>query len=333
MHTCLLFLVISSFQISDESVSHGIATSTPSSKVANFFSCSVDDQPSPIHAPAICTTPTTLSTKPNSPKAPSKSVKPVGASNLMLKRRQRKLTKHVNPEEPICVETYKCSKPDKLSQQWIPGLGLTSLDRNCLLNPTSWLTDSIIDAAQKLLKQISPVPGLESVACGLTMTFVVQPEEFVQILNTGHGHWVTVSTIGVAHPTVRVYDSLYSSAGTRLEAQISSLIQTEKPEISLEFMDVPIQAGTYDCGLFAVAFATALALGRRPEEFQFSQHEMRKHLYRCFERQKMEMFPFARKRRSKKSMVKSIQTVPVFCNCRMPEMGECMIECTMCLVL
>ena len=85
---------------------------------------------------------------------------------------------------------------------------------------------------------------------------------------------------------MRVYDSLHSSAGTRLEAQISNLIQTEKPEISLEFMDVPVQAGTYDCGLFAVAFATALALGRRLEEFQFNQQEMRKHLYRCFERKK-----------------------------------------------
>ena len=96
------------------------------------------------------------------------------------------------------------------------------------------------------------------------MTFTVQPGEFVQIFNTAWA-WplgITVSTIGVAHPTVRVYDSLYSSAGTRLEAQISSLIQTEKPEISLKFMAVPVQAGTYDCGLFAVAFATALALGR-----------------------------------------------------------------------
>ena len=178
--------------------------------------------------------------------------------------------------------------------------------------------DSIIDAAQKLFKQISPVSGLESVPCGLTMTFAVQPGEFVQILNTRHGHWVTVSMIGVAHPTVHVYDSLYSSAGTCLEAQISSLIQIEKPEISLEFVDVPVQAGTYDCGLFAVAFATVLALGRQPEKFQFSQQEMKKHLYQCFEKQKMGMFPFGRKRRSKKSMVKSIQKVPLFCNCGMP---------------
>ena len=94
----------------------------------------------------------------------------------------------------------------------------------------------------------------------------------------------------MAHPTVCVYNSLYSSAGTKLEAQIASLIQTEKPKIYLKFMDVPVQAGTSDRGLYAVAYATALALGMQPEEFHFDQHAMRKHLYQCFEKQKMEMF-------------------------------------------
>ena len=87
-----------------------------------------------------------------------------------------------------------------------------------------------------------------------------------------------------------VFTTVYSSAGTKLEAQIASLIQTEKPEIYLKFMDVPAQAGTSDCGLYAVAYATALALGMQPEEFHFDQHAMRKHLYQCFEKQKMEMF-------------------------------------------
>ena len=36
-----------------------------------------------------------------------------------------------------------------------------------------------------------------------------------------------------------MHTSFYSSAGTYLEAQIASLIQTEKPEIYLKFMDVP----------------------------------------------------------------------------------------------
>ena len=73
-----------------------------------------------------------------------------------------------------------------------------------------------------------PVSGMESVACGLTMTYSVQRSEFIQILNTGDGHWVTVSGVGVSHPDVFVYDSMYSTAGTTLEAQIASLRCTQE---------------------------------------------------------------------------------------------------------
>ena len=100
-----------------------------------------------------------------------------------------------------------------------------------------------MDAAQTLLKDSSPVPGLESVARGLTMSFTVQPGEFIQILNTGKGHWVTVSTGGMPHPVVHVYDSIYSAASTSLEAQISSMICTREESILLEFVDVAIQSG------------------------------------------------------------------------------------------
>ena len=34
---------------------------------------------------------------------------------------------------------------------------------------------------------------------------------------------------------------------------------TEKPELVFKFIDVPVQSGTYDCGLFTIAFVTALA--------------------------------------------------------------------------
>ena len=81
----------------------------------------------------------------------------------------------------------------------------------------------------------------------------IQPGEFIQVLNTGQVHWVTISTIGASHPTVHVYDyhrhvhkstgyhSLYSCAGTHLKAQIAAVLATEKPELVIEFMDVPIQ--------------------------------------------------------------------------------------------
>lgn len=49
------------------------------------------------------------------------------------------------------------------------------------------LPDDIVNAAQKLLKKGNQAAsGLES--NGLTMNFDVEPEEFIQILHTGHGH-------------------------------------------------------------------------------------------------------------------------------------------------
>ena len=144
---------------------------------------------------------------------------------------------------------------------WIQELQLSPSDRDILFNSTAWLTDSIVDAAQKLLKKACP-SGLQSVSCGLTMTYDVQPGEFIQVLNMGQGHWVTISTIGTSHPTVRIYDSLYYSAGTQLKAQIAAVMATEKQNLILDFMDVAMQSDSYDCGLFAIAFATALATGK-----------------------------------------------------------------------
>ena len=137
---------------------------------------------------------------------------------------------------------------------WIPELELSKFDREALLNPIGWLTDSIIDAAQRLLKEISPVPGLESVACGLTMSFSIQRGDFVQILNTGKGHWVTAASIGAPPCVVRVYDSLYSSAGTALESQVATLIHAEQPSFSLEFMDVPGKQVDQSLNLIILSF-------------------------------------------------------------------------------
>ena len=128
----------------------------------------------------------------------------------MMTRRQGNNVIHINPEEPVCVEMYKCNKLGECCQDWIPELGLSKSDRETLLNPVIWLTDSIIDAAQKLLRDVRPVPGLESVACGLTMSFTIQCSEFIQIMNTGKQHCVNASSLRVAHPVIRIYDSLYS---------------------------------------------------------------------------------------------------------------------------
>ena len=94
------------------------------------------------------------------------------AKKLALKRRQRKQVRNINKSNPICVEEHQSKQADV--KMWIPELELSSSDKEILLSPTAWLTDSINDATQNLLKKECLVPGLKSVGCGLTMTFAIQ---------------------------------------------------------------------------------------------------------------------------------------------------------------
>ena len=100
-------------------------------------------------------------------------------------------------QDAITVEDYKLKQPLQLQKLWLPELHLAKSDQDILLNPTAWLTDSLIDAAQMLLMKVNPaMQGLQSVTRGITMNFDVEPGKFVQILHNGHGHWLTISTMG-----------------------------------------------------------------------------------------------------------------------------------------
>ena len=150
------------------------------------------------------------------------------------------------------------------------------------------------------------------------MGFDIQPDEFVQILNNGK-HWLTVLTVGAAHPTAKVYDSIYSNAGPENQA----LIATTRGEIIANFIDVPFQSGCNDCGLFTIAYAITIALGLRPEEYQFEQAGMRARMLRSLEAQKIEMFPVFRRRRVKDGMVRAMRRISVHCTCRCIAHAEC----------
>ena len=51
------------------------------------------------------------------------------------------------------------------------------------------------------------------------------------------------------------------------------------------------QGGGDDCGLFAIAIATALAFGVDPAELTFQQDTMRARVLKCFEEGLMTLFP------------------------------------------
>ena len=158
----------------------------------------------------------------------------------------------------------ECRVPNAAqTQMWISELGLSNHDRECLLSD-GWLTDSIVNAAQMLLRKSNPlISGLQDVTLGLTMCFEVESEEFVQILHNGAGHW-TISTVGVKHPSVEFFDSLPSTCPTESKAQVAALLATQHSYFQLTYMDVHMQAGANDCGLFAIAFATAVVFAEKP---------------------------------------------------------------------
>ena len=189
----------------------------------------------------------------------------------------------------VVINSDNCEKCQ--SGLWIPDLNLFGEDKEILLSD-SWLNDRLINAAQKLLQAaFSHIPGFQCTLLGQAMAFDVECGEFIQILHNGQGHWLMISTIGTKHPEVNVYDSLYSFASPSLKLQISSLLYTQHSHIMLVFKDVQMQCGSSDCGVFSIAFATALAHWQQPGNFIFDQHKLREHLFNCFESRKMSTFP------------------------------------------
>ena len=234
----------------DESCTEGFAISTPvldGGYFPEFFPPMVDP-PSPIFASSLekphrsSSQPTKSSDQQQQLTNPYNSTQKQHKNDLtkqmIFKKRQSEVNFSLPSEEPIVVEDYT-PRYHKVDKQWIPELGLKQTDQKVLLHRNSWLTDNIIDAAQKLLKKVNPaVPGLQDVGCGLTMNFAVQPGEFVQILHTGQGHWNTVSTIGTSHPEVQIFDSMFITLPIMGKAQIAALLAANERMVTVKFMDV-----------------------------------------------------------------------------------------------
>ena len=56
-------------------------------------------------------------------------------------------------------------------------------------------------------------------------------------------------------------------------------------------VDVPLQLGVTDCGLFVVAYMTSLAFGEYPSDIKYNQEVLRSHLVSCFSVKKPTLFP------------------------------------------
>ena len=131
-----------------------------------------------------------------------------------------------------------------------------------------------------------------------------------------NNHWVTVSSpTESATSVVYLYDSLQKeSLNKNLVKQIARLRKSEDAELRIISKAVQQQGNGYDCGIFAIAFATDIAYNHKPEQRTYNQSVMRKHLLAQLENKTMTPFPQQTKRVKRRKEV--THRFPLYCKCR-----------------
>jgi len=210
----------------------------------------------------------------------------------------------------------------------IAGVSLNE-DHKRMLETSEWLDDEVITAAQHLLKDQYPAVGsLQTPTLASKLALEPQTSEFVQILNLNNNHWITVSTVGCQPGHINVYDSLHMTLSEHIKKVLADLLRRQDRTITINHCNVQWQSGSSDCGLFAIAFATAICSGHDPATRVFDQSQMRQHMITCFNNRKITAFP----ERSMKRVVKKSkqEVIEVYCVCRLPDDGSVMIQCSRC---
>eukprot|EP00794_Sanderia_malayensis_P010417 gene10417-11507_t len=161
-----------------------------------------------------------------------------------------------------------------------------------VVSPKGWLDCDIIHQVHVYLRNSNQaIEGFQRPTLGPSRNFDIVGGEFVQILHTGNSHWVCTSSIGCLPRMVSLYDSLYNHVvSDEIEEQIKNLIGADIYQ-GINVVPVQQQENGYDCGVFAIAFATCLVNYIPPETVEFDVAQLRQHLFKCLKTGKMELFP------------------------------------------
>lgn len=227
----------------------------------------------------------------------------------------------------------------QISKKVIPTRNLEKLSAN-IQRRGYWLADEHVDHSQYLLaSQHGSMDGFQA-AC------IFEPDDcqhigtpngkYVQIMNINNSHWVTISNVESTESNqLLVYDSLYNrfpaACEKKLYRQIACMLMTDQPTFILKWVDVQKQNNGSDCGLFAIAAATALCEGKSPQRYHWKIEEMRGHLADCIQIGQLSIFPFSSKTRRCNMDLNPMADIRVYCYCRQPRSEKKMIACGDCL--
>jgi len=179
---------------------------------------------------------------------------------------------------------------ENVDPQWVKIGRTTLLDSHKeMILRGNQLDDTVISFAQKLLKKQFPnINGLQNPLLQNKKQMDGEKTQRLQVVHCRSSHWILASTIHNDDPDkVLLYDSLYDNVDAGTLAVIRGLFG---PAASPEIVEVQKQRGTADCGVFAVAFGTAICF-KQQLNVHFNQELMRHHLVQCFEKSACLPFP------------------------------------------
>ena len=169
------------------------------------------------------------------------------------------------------------------------GQFMTELDKKAITEG-DLLNDRHINHAQQLIHDQFPnVKGLGHTLLQEKKDVKRIADHGLQIIFDRNNHWVVASNIyGCQSGVVNLYDSMYFDVHHKTEKIVKKMFGASS---IIKIMNVQNQVGVQDCGLFAIAIATALVHDEDASSVQFNQSKMRDHLLQCFIASKVSLFP------------------------------------------
>ena len=90
-----------------------------------------------------------------------------------------------------------------------------------------------------IVKKANPlIESFQRTTLGPIRNFDIVTSEFIQILHTGHMHWVCVSSIGCTPGIVKLYDSLYHDI---IEGEVTEQVKSLMADSYIGLVNVAVQ--------------------------------------------------------------------------------------------
>lgn len=249
----------------------------------------------------------------------------------------------VNSMQPIEIFSEESDYDENISSSnWKSSMPRLSHSDESVIKKKAMLTDSVIHYFQKMMMKQSPFAiGFQDPLLGQNLSFnCIHGDPFVQIIHDGGLHWVTISTNGCKYGEINYYDSLFHHRIKKhVKKQISCLMRCSRESITVNVIPVQQQSNGVDCGIFSIAYASAILNGRNPSIITFDRSKFRSHLQECYVKSCLTDFPEAPSKNQVKFNVHKTISFDIFCTCRMPYFeGDVtnnpqkrMVQCEKCL--